>query len=262
MYDFTLIGLGVVGGAVYNSYNQNKNIKIFDESTELFTNTSLISNHTKSIVMICVDTPMEINGKQNPKNLQKILDVLILQNFRGIVIIKSTVLYSNIEKYINQLNIVMSPEFLNQRTANDDFYKQNYFVLGGNIIHTKIVEQFYKDNFKYNTRIEDLKFEHCLIKEAIDFKYTRNILLASKVLFWEMIQDISGNSLKMSSMMKNIPTPEQSNISQDGYRGYGQSLNKNGSDFSACLDKDLNAVLNNKEHVLLQAFNDYNESLN
>jgi UDP-glucose 6-dehydrogenase len=260
MFNHTLIGLGVVGGALYNSYI-GKGIEVFDESTEIFSKETPIMNSKDSIVIVCVNTPMLSSGDQNPMVLHRVLDALEDREFMGTVIIKSTVLYSNILQYTDKLNIVMSPEFLNQRSANEDFYNQNYFVLGGNIINTKLVEEFYKTNFKYNTRVEGLKFEHCSMKEAIDFKYTRNILLASKVLFWEMIQDITGNSLKMSSMMKNIPTPNQENISHNGYRGYGQSLTKNADDFSACLDKDLCATLKDHEHALLQAFNDYNESL-
>ena len=264
MINFNLIGLGVVGSAVYENYNGIGTVTVFDESTELFDENTfrkyLQSFTDDSITMICVNTPEMDDGSQNANALQNILSTLQKNKYSGIVVIKSTVLYSNINQY-NSLRIVMYPEFLNARTAAMDLRQQYYHVLGGSILDTKIVEEFITNNFIFDFRDEDLIFEHVTIKEAIDFKYTRNIHLAMNTLFWEMIEDISGNSLKMSNMLKNIPVPENSNISQDGYRGYGQSLALEENTYSACLDKDLSAKLKETNHPLLEAFNKYNKQL-
>lgn len=253
-----IIGMGVVGQALLNNVRPNrmKDIKCYDldKDFDTFTpQTELKGN----VTFVCVNTPSHINGTQDPTDLQNILDILVDKAYTGVVIIKSTVLYENIKPYLNTLSIVMCPEFLTAAKANEDFYNTEYLVFGGKLgraayeIHLEIFD------FQYHP-----KPEYCTIKEAIDFKYMRNLHQAYNVLFWEGIQDISGNALKMSQMLENLPVGENSNISQGGYRGFGQSLVKGEPNFSACLHKDARALYKSVgDHPLLKYVNDYNEGL-
>ena len=250
-----IIGLGTVGGAMYHALKKDIEIDIFDESTQLFDHNSDMYESRDSSVFICVNIPMNKNNLQNVNSFHNILDELISRNYEGIVVIKSTVLYKNIKKYLNELNIVMYPEFLNSRTANDDFKKQSYHVLGGNIIHTRSVASYLKENFDFS---EELIFEHVSVEEAINFKYIRNIKQAYNLMFWEFVQDVTGDA---SKMMKNISVSENDIIGMGGYRGYGQSLDNSLYNFSGCLDKDINAFQYESNHELVEYLTKFNRRI-
>ena len=254
----SIIGMGVVGSAVYANC-QIDNIVLYDSHTKngLFTDQLIETD----IVFVCVDTPMQELGEQDPKNIQKVLSGLIKQSYNGIVVIKSTILYDNIEGLLEQLNVVYNPEFLTSNNAVDDMKSEHYIILGGEIEYTKDVSELYKRNFDFSYSDKKLMFEMCTIKEAIDFKYMRNIHQAWNVSFWEMMHDLGMNVNKMSMMLLEMPVEENSNISQDGYRGYGQSFYKNEKDYSACLDKDVEAMRYESKHKLLEALTDYNNNI-
>lgn len=254
-----IIGMGVVGQALYNNVKYLRDITCYDLGPEFPTFTAS-TKIEESPVFICVGTPMQVGGKQDATALHAVLDALVTRNFKSVVIIKSTVLYKNIEPYFKKLKISISPEFLSARNATQDFYNTDYIVVGGT--YAKLAAKAYGG---FDFKNEEIKIEYCTNKEAIDFKYMRNIHQAYNVLFWEGIQDIMGNANKLASMLENIPITENSNISQDGYRGYGQSVSPDVHDFSACLDKDVCAKLHDvqegKEHVMLRYIDNYNQSL-
>jgi len=254
--NLTIIGMGVVGSAVYANCNLDT-IHCYDKHTHLglFTDQNIWTD----AVFVCVDTPMQELGKQDASKLFDILLKLEQQEYKGIIIVKSTVLEETLKDF--GLNIVYNPEFLTARNAVDDMKSESYIILGGDIIHTKRVAALYKNCFDFSYAEKVVEFEFCSIKEAIDFKYMRNIHQAWNVSFWEMMNDLDMNAGKMSMMLSQMPVEENSNISQDGYRGYGQSFNNDRKDFSACLDKDVGAMLFKHKHKLLNALNDYNQSL-
>jgi UDP-glucose 6-dehydrogenase len=145
-------------------------------------------------------------------------------------------------------NLCYNPEFLNANTANEDFKNQEYIILGGNRDITEEVRYVYNTYFN----LPNLKkIEQCSIKEASDFKYIRNIYSAYKLLFWEFVQDTTGNSRKMAQMMKHIPVGEMDIIGLDGYRGFG----------GACLPKDVSAWNAEYKHKLTNFLLDYNKDL-
>lgn len=253
-----IIGMGVVGQALFNnlySFNLEK-AECYDLDNQFPT----FTEHTRfegDVTFICVNTPREINGSQDATVLQNILQILVKKGYSGLVVVKSTVLYKNIEPYINELNLVVCPEFLSAGNSSEDFRTSKYLVFGGKL--GKAAYEIHKDLFEFETCPQPI---YCTIKEAIDFKYTRNLQQAYNVLFWEGIQSLSGNALKMAQMMEKMPVSENSNISQGGYRGYGQSMYPNEPDFSACLDKDARAMLKHYgEHPLLKYIVDFNEGL-
>lgn len=257
---YNIIGLGIVGTALLASLKSKIEYKAFDETLKLFNETSDIYTHYDTVTFVCVNTPPKQSGEIDTFILRKVLDDLIKQQYEGIVVIKSTVLYSEIEEYVNKLNIVINPEFLNAKTSIEDFRNTRYNVLGGNVIHTKKISYDLLNDFEYDFRNEGMEFDFVTHKEAIDFKYARNIKLAMNVLYWEMVYEIM-ESNKVSKMMKKLPPPENDIICKDGYHGYGQSYDKNLNNFSACLDKDLTAKLNESKHPLLKACDIYNKTL-
>lgn len=251
-----IIGFGVVGQAVYGSLTDTsrKQAVIFDLEKR-FKTIDRVNNSLSEIdtIFICLPTPTTVLG-QDATAIKDTLNHLKSKNYPGMIVIKSTVLYSNIKEYLSDLFIVYNPEFLNANTANADFYEQDYIILGGNTQDTKYVMDVYAKCFKFKN--DTIHYELCSVKEAIDFKYTRNMYQAYKVLFWEFVQDNTGNARKMSSMLDNIPMGENSQVSMDGYRGFG----------GACLPKDLKALAietskNSDIHPTLNYMIDFNSEL-
>ena len=259
-----IIGMGVVGSAIFSSIQPNliNSVVCYDADSkflEPFSSTKAqeLKHQGTEAVFIAVPTPT-VNG-QDLTILKDILSKLHAKNFGGIVIINSTVLTDFSEEF-PKLKIVISPEFLQANSAADDFHNSKYIVLGGEAINTLRAKKTYEQFFIFNNRVD---YELCTAQEAINFKYLRNIKQAYNLMFWEFAQDLTKDSRKMAQMMKNIPVGENSISGLDGYRGYGQSSDKLADNFSACLDKDIKAQIHstNNEHKLLEFLDEYNTEI-
>lgn len=251
MVNISIIGYGFVGQAVHASLKEVDDCKrtlittIYDKNKdfayklEQFTNTN--NSH---YVFVCVGTP-----KNNYDDFCEVMDHLVKKTYVNIVIVKSTVPYSILKKYTEKLNIVFSPEFLNQNSSIDDSINQNYIVLGGEYIFTSAVVELYDNTIISNN---NPTIKHTTIETAIDFKYVRNIYGAYKVLFWEYVQDVTGNARLMAEMLKNVPQGEMSQVGMDAERGYG----------GACFPKDVVNYNAEKEHDLTKFMIDLNKYYN
>lgn len=243
-----IFGYGFVGQALHASlkpHNVNDiDVTIFDP---LKTNNRFSGIVSKELdfVFICVPTP-----EKDISIVEQIIDDLIIHKYSGIVVIKSTITHTDLTNLLDnhKLKIVFNPEFLNQNTYIDDSQNQKYIVLGGDYQYTKHVEELYNLT---KLQFKSPKYEHCTLEDAINFKFTRNLYGAYKVLFWEFIQDRTGNARKMAQMLENIPQGEMSQVGMDGFRGFG----------GACFPKDLANFHNEEGHILTEFMIDYNESL-
>ncbi len=239
-----IIGMGYVGSAVYANLKPEyrKMCRTYDKYKEGDWH-SFDDVADCDIVFVCVSTPSREDGSIDDT---AVTDILVdLEGIQGTVILKSTILEDRIP---DMYNLVYNPEFLNQRTSITDFRDQVYIILGGDISATIKVEEAYQEAFAF-TRI--IKYEHCSIREASDFKYIRNIYSAYKVLFWEFVQDTTGDSRKMSMMLENLPIGENTQVGMDAVRGFN----------GACLPKDTAAFHNEFHHVLTKFMLEYNERL-
>lgn len=127
-----VVGVGVVGGALYNSL-KNKDINtisIYDK----FKNLGNIEDIYKTdIVFLCLPTPYSDTLKSYDKSsIFEVCENLHNNNYNGLVVVKSTVepQTSNIlsEKY--NLSVCHNPEFLTASTAYEDFENQTHVVIG------------------------------------------------------------------------------------------------------------------------------------
>jgi UDPglucose 6-dehydrogenase len=240
-----IAGYGFVGQAMHSIINISE-VVIYDKFKKKYNQSSLLLDC--DIVFVCVSTPQSISGAQDASNVVEILEYLKNEKYKGSVVVKSTVLHRHIEKYSESLNLVYNPEFLNQNTSFDDAENQNVIILGGEYKSVDPIVKFYQ----MFTSCSDADFQIMSIKEASDFKYTRNLYGAFKVLFWEFIQDTTGNSRKMSELFKMLPyQTEMSQIGMDGKRGFG----------GACFPKDTIAWDKEHNHRLTHFMLQYNREL-
>jgi UDP-glucose 6-dehydrogenase len=177
------------------------------------------------------------------------LDKLIDKGYKGVVVVKSTTLFRVLQPYQDKLNILFNPEFLNQNTNFEDVLKQEVIIIGGDVIHTKILVCFYDNFCNFKSKYE---YQFTTMKQACDFKYIRNIYGAYKVLFWEFVQDTTLNSRKMAQLYDKVPyNNESSQIGMDGFRGFG----------GECWPKDVAAWDNEHGHNLTQFMTEFNSDL-
>jgi len=248
-----IIGFGFVGQAVYHSLlNKRMDVMIIDPKRNTYTNSIEFRNAitasemaTQPTLIVCVPTPQNPDGSVDLKIFSDVWKDI--KNFDGLIIIKSTIPKEFIPA---QDNVVYNPEFLNANTANEDFMNQKYVVLGGEMDWTCKAEDWYR-NYTVIGRYDDVYYEHCSKDLASDFKYMRNIYSAYKLMFWEFVEDVTGNSRKVSDMMKHIPVREMDIVGMDGFRGFG----------GACLPKDTNAHHDIHRHKLTEFLLDYNKEL-
>lgn len=240
-----LAGFGFVGQALYASA---KNISVIYDPPKSRGNLNELVGC--SHIFCCLPSPPNKYMEQDFSIYEEFLTSLVRARYLGIVIIKSTVLFSNIEKFLSKLKIVMNPEFLNQNTSIKDFINQKTIILGGEIDDCLSVADLYKKEFSF---LVEPTYEFCSIKEAIQIKYMHNIYHAYKVLFWNYVLEVTDNHRKIFSLYSKITgnTFEMQNVGADGRLGYG----------GACFPKDVGAFDVENPHELTKFMQEYNTRL-
>ena len=235
-----IVGYGTVGQALHSLINSDS---VSVDIVDLKRKTTMDFFDYPDIVFICIPIPSE-NGNKNIAEVKKI--VKKIKNScedDEVVVIKSSILYENyveLEKIYHK--IIVNPEFLNENTSFEDVKFQKV-ILGGDYDNVRIVERFYKEKTYSNDVLV------CTAKQACDFKYVHNLYSIWKLMFWEMVQDLTHDERKMYQLYKKFPTPDMSTIGLDGYRGIG----------GKCFPDNLECTKN--KHKLLKAIYDYDKEL-
>tara|TARA_B100001175_G_C19388682_1_gene580256 strand:+ start:146 stop:997 length:852 start_codon:yes stop_codon:yes gene_type:complete len=231
-----IIGYGFVGKALANGFKDNIEVKLIDP--KLKTKISDLESFNPELVFICVPTPMNNDGSQDISILEKVI-IEINQNCPdSLVVIKSTVLPSCIERIRNLCKrLVLNPEFLRENFAIEDFINSDLIIFGGNENECHYLSKFYLTNTKCinkNHVIVDL-----ILASLI--KYTINSFLATKVIFFNEIKEIFDKSETAESWTNFISALSLDNRignshmlvpGSDGRYGFG----------GACFPKDTNAL--------------------
>jgi UDPglucose 6-dehydrogenase len=239
-----ICGFGFVGQAVYSCINDNIEPFIYDPPLGFSDHEGLL---TQDVLFCCLPTPT-VNGMQDFSYYRGFFKSL--KEYKGILVVKSTVLWRNIQPFFEKYNIVMNPEFLNERNSHLDFRRQRIIILGGRIDHCRKVIAAYTNNFEFETTP---RFECCTAKEAIDLKYFHNVYHAYKVLYWNYVQELCGNERKIFDMYSKITgnTFEMAQLCADGKPGYGGS----------CFPKDVKAAHEGTPHELTEFMIKFNKRL-
>lgn len=242
-----IIGFGVVGQALYSSLKYQDRAEIYDQPLELGDlNLAVTRSDT---LFCCLPTPKKADGSQDFSAYEAVFARMEKAGYSGVVVVKSTTLWSNLKPWMTRLNIVVNPEFLSQNSAVADFLSQRVIVLGGRADHRIVVERCYRSLFKL---IPDVEVIHCTAEEAVQIKYVHNIYHAYKVLFWNWVQERTGNARLMSDMYKKITDRnEMDRIYADGKPGFGGN----------CFPKDVTAANSESASMLTEFMLAYNRQL-
>jgi len=220
--NIAIIGHGFVGKAVdYGFPSQNCDKYIVDPKHGMDI-TALPQNMDYSFV--CVPTPMGEDGSIDSSIIESVVSYL-LGNTTGIIIVKSTVTPEILKKFANS-RVVYNPEFLIEKSANEDFVNPFMHIFGGHPLFTQRVEELYK----FYSICKPCPTYHMTTIEASFVKYGINSFLATKVLwfnqFYDIIQKENANYGKIISAITSDSRVGRSHTTVpgfDGKRGYGGS---------------------------------------
>ena len=246
-----IVGYGFVGKAV--DYGFKRNIEKIIIDPKLDTSISNLKSHNPEFIFICVPTPMNSDGDQDSSIIEKVLAEINKDYSESVVIVKSTVLPSIIEKLSkSHKHFVYNPEFLREKTANEDFVNASSLILGGEPDDLKKVAELYNNH----SDCKIVEVHETDVISASLVKYSINTFLASKVIFFNQLYDIYqaltpdikwDEFITMINSDKRIGESHMDVPGHDGRLGFG----------GACFPKDTAALLSlskdiDKEFSLLK----------
>lgn len=250
----TIIGFGVVGKALLYGFKKLGHDCLTIDKNNLSDFKKVINSE---IVFLTLPTPLKKNQLD-----QSIIEIYLKKlskiNFKGLVVIKSTVLPGSTDKYIKifkNLNICYVPEFLRERCAKKDFVENHDLLLIG----TKS-----KKNFKLIKAVHG-KYPKKIIQTNIintEFiKFYSNIYNAIRVTFansfYDVVKKTNGN---YNEILKTYLLLNKSSgnylKSSENLRGFA----------GACLPKDLSSFIEfakNKKvnSIFFKSANKYNNAI-
>ena len=246
-----IVGYGFVGKAV--DYGFKRDIEKIIIDPKLDTSISNLKYHNPEFIFICVPTPMNSDGNQDSSIIEQVLAEINKEFSESVVIVKSTVLPSIIEKLSkSHKHFVYNPEFLREKTANEDFVNADSLILGGEPDDLKRVAELYNNH----SDCKIVEIHETDVISASLVKYSINTFLASKVIFFNQLYDIYkaltpdikwDEFITMINSDKRIGESHMDVPGHDGRLGFG----------GACFPKDTAALLSlskdiDKEFSLLK----------
>tara|TARA_B100000989_G_scaffold81410_1_gene58096 strand:+ start:195 stop:1046 length:852 start_codon:yes stop_codon:yes gene_type:complete len=232
-----IVGFGFVGKALRKGLKDN--IECVAVDPKLKTNIDDLIEFKPDMVFICVPTPMNNDGTQNISIVNNVIKEINKFDPKLLIILKSTILPKYVEDILKiSKNLVINPEFLREKYADDDFINSEIIIFGGEDNNCKKISNFYKN------------FTKCICKEHIFtdavsaslIKYTINSFLALKVIFFNEIKGVFDNLNSLDDWLsftsaiskdKRIGTSHMSVPGPDGRFGFGGS----------CFPKDVSALI-------------------
>ena len=238
-----IIGLGFVGKALRNGLKEN--IDSIEIDPKLNTNIEDLKNRRPELVFICVPTPMNDDGSQNINIVKDVINEINQFDTNLLIVLKSTIL----PKYVKEIskkskNLVINPEFLREKSANEDFINSEIIIFGGLADNCKKLSYFYKNH-------TNCKCKEYTITDGVSaslIKYTINSFLALKVTFFNEIKFVFDslnskddwlNFISALSKDKRIGDSHMNVPGPDGRYGFG----------GPCFPKDVNALIEYSKEI-------------
>jgi nucleotide sugar dehydrogenase len=255
-----IIGFGFVGKALRNGFKDD--VDCIEVDPKLGTNINDLINHKPEIVFICLPTPMNDDGSQNISIVKNAINEINEFDSNLLIVLKSTILPKHL-KELSKLscNLIVNPEFLREKYADEDFISSELIVFGGEENNCTKLSNFYK---KYT----NCECKEHIITDAVSaslIKYTINSFLALKVIFFNEIKSVFDNLdshkdwldfINALSKDKRIGDSHMSVPGPDGRYGFG----------GACFPKDVNAIIDYSKEIgselsLLKKANSINNNI-
>jgi UDPglucose 6-dehydrogenase len=269
-YSIGIIGVGVLGKAILESFIDIKtiDIKCYDKyKTDTILNhgvTMYVSTIDKlyncDIIFICLPTEYDTTKKEyNKTEIDNVLYELAFLNYKGILLLKSTVeprTTYKLSQLYPQLTIIHNPEFLTARTATHDYKNQTHIVLGMQEQETafqksraktqdeinndaiKISQMSYIKTF-FETYFKNVEISICSSDESESMKLFCNSFYATKIQYFTEIKLLCDKmNIEYNNVIKLMLKNGWINSMHTTVPGHDGKLSFGGS----CLPKDINAL--------------------
>ena len=185
------------------------------------------------ICYVCVPTPSREDGSCDVSIVEKVVNELNDNNYKGIVAIKSTVKPTTTKTLSEKTNLTLCfvPEFLRERCAISDF-TENHDLLAVGTDSKEVFEKIKKCHGHYPKT-------HSMMSptEAELLKYYSNVYNATKIIFanefYEICQTLGVDYSRVKdTFVKRGTTKDMYLDVNENFRGYG----------GVCLPKDTKAL--------------------
>lgn len=248
-----IIGAGFVGGTLYKAIHklEDYEISIYDKDkencklakeVENIQWADLIREMNADIYFICLPTPMVVDVGAADLSLITHWVNNLTNNARGAaeIVIKSTVPPGSTKNYNNTYGggIFFNPEFLTEKNALNDFINLPYQIIGSSG-HAKPrkTKKLFEDAYKQGLlKCKDIYETDATTAELV--KYTRNCYLATRISFFNEINQICENLNISYDDVKNLAGLDER------VGNHYNVIDKDEPEFSGhCLPKDINALI-------------------
>jgi UDP-glucose 6-dehydrogenase len=238
-----IIGHGFVGGALESALT-NKTVSILDKKYPL--TLEEFKETEPEIIFLCLPTPT-VDGC-----CDDLLIVQYVEEFKdstAIVVVKSTIPPSTVEKILQIRDVVIWPELLREAHADYDMRYPEITVIGS------VSEEAYikvKNFILYETKIKATSIQRVQPIEASIFKYMVNSFLATKVLFmhqafkWMESRGDGGSWNTVAKLLGAEGRVGHTHLKVPGEHGFGFA--------GTCFPKDTEAFLEQVYHKDLTTF--------
>ena len=240
-----IVGHGFVGSAVeYAFTNPLVDIKIVDP--KYGTTIDDLLDYDAHCVFVCAPTPMSENHTVDASIVEDAV-LKLMNHTNSLVVVKSTITPDVIDRLYNSMTdeasnrFVYNPEFLTEKSAQEQFVDAKFHVVGGSDDATNELMQIYDIFSLCSTR----EFYRMSAHEASFVKYGINTFLATKVTFFNQFYDlVNAYQCSYNIITRAMGADSRVGIGHtrvpgyDGKRGFG----------GACFPKDIAAFLKFSEH--------------
>jgi len=245
MLKIGIVGNGFVGKATNILNCINIDVVIFDIDPSLCSpkGTKLTDLANLDAVFICVPTPQNSDGSCNLNIVKSVVNQLKEINCNNIVI-RSTVPIGTSE----ELGCDFMPEFLTENNYTNDFKNCNQWIFGS---ERKI---FFQTLMKSAKDCGVINYDNCIFmksSEAEMVKYSRNCFLATKVSFFNEIEEFCSNlNLDYKKVREGTCIDSRIGFSHsdvpghDGHKGFG----------GICFPKDLSSMITQMENIGMNSY--------
>lgn len=180
-----IVGAGFVGGAIATAFKDTGSTVVCVDSDPSKATGTWSDLADCVAVFICVPSPGKANGECDTGILNSVL--YMLKDYKNLIISKTTAppdFYEKVQKVYP--NLVYVPEFLTASNAFSDFIRQEYVIIGGEVLaYQREAERILKF-------VQPIKAAaYTSIGEASLTKYIINSFLATKVVFMNEMYDLS-----------------------------------------------------------------------
>ncbi len=240
-----IIGVGMVGNTVRHGLSRiGHEIAVFDIKLP---NTSLKDVMPSELVFISVPTPQNPDGTCNTSIVENVVGELANANYKGLVVIKSTVEPGTTDKLHARhpnLRLAFCPEFLREKATYTDFVEQHdVCVIGAyHPADFELVKQAHGSLPKDHAHVTPLEAEFC--------KYFLNVFNALRIVYANQFYDVTkaagADYQKIrEAITKHRVVPPVYLDCNENFRGFG----------GACLPKDTSAFARYAKKMLGESQN-------